>query len=88
MSRPALGPIQWVRGFPGGKAAGGVILAIHFHIAPRLRSSGAVLLLPLCVFMLTGHLNFLSFRRYRSALRNCLMCDCGAEKRNLLDRLE
>ena len=41
-------------GFPGVKAAGGMILGTDFHLALRLRSSGALLLLPLCVFVVTG----------------------------------
>jgi hypothetical protein len=46
-SIPTLGPIelhvQWVPGaFPLGKSAGGVKLALHLHLEPRLRIRGAL----------------------------------------------
>jgi hypothetical protein len=49
---PSHPPIQWVQGFfHEAKVAQGVKLTTHFHLALRLRMSGAIPLLPLSAFM-------------------------------------
>jgi hypothetical protein len=49
--QPGSGTTQQVPGFsPGGKAAGSLEITTHLHLAPRLRMSGAITLLPLYAF--------------------------------------
>jgi hypothetical protein len=54
-SRPALGtiqPIQWAQGVLSWKWSGrGVKLAVHLHLVPRLRISGAIPTVPLYALM-------------------------------------
>jgi hypothetical protein len=58
MSRPVLGPTQlrfhWVPDFfYNGLSGRSVMLTTHFHLVPRLRMSGALLLFPLFPFYLS-----------------------------------
>ena len=58
--------------FPEGKAAGGVALTTHFHVASRLRKEQSRTYTPLCAFM-AGYWAIVTFTFTFLPLTNCNM---------------